>query len=200
MQNSAVLQRSLTFEWPERFSARDAEECVTLLNQVVRTSGTNGYSKELSIQDGQRLLAGLEFAISRSEALQLIVRDENGCIVAIATLQRYKQPDRKHVIEISRVAIALERRGEFLMRGWREVLQKARELGAEIIAIDVSEDGPVRLWERLGFKTWGVMQDYARVGARRLDGYYMAVYVLEAEKILAGSRSRSEGEQANATD
>src|SRR5689334_12577264 len=114
MQNPAMLQPSLAFEWPERFSARDIEQCVALLNQVVRTSGTNGYSQELSMEDGERLFAGLEFFISRDEAAQLFVRDESDCIIGIATLQRYKQPDRKHVLEISRVAIALERRGEFL--------------------------------------------------------------------------------------
>jgi hypothetical protein len=180
MQSSAALHCSATFEWPERFSHRDIEECVALLNVVVRTSGTNGYSKELTAEDGQRLFAGLEFAISRGEASQLLARDEKGCIIGIATLQRYKQPDRHHVIEISRVAIAPERRGEFLMVGWREVLRQVGKIGGDLIAIDVSEDGPVCLWERLGFKTWGVMRDYARVGSRQLDGYYMAVYVRDA--------------------
>ena len=186
MGTSAALRRGVTFEWPGRFSDRDVEQCVALLNAVVRTSGTNGYSKELTIEDGRRLFAGLEFAIGRGEASQVLVRDENGSIVGMGTLQRYKQPDRKHVVEISRVAIAPERRGEFLTVGWREVLRQVESMGGDIIAIDVSEDGPMRLWERLGFRTWGVMKDYARVEGRRLDGYYMAVYVRDAWATLQG--------------
>jgi len=189
MQAPLAVPRDLTFEWPERFTDHDVEECVALLNAVVRTSGTNGYSKELTIDDGEQLLVGLEFAIGRGEASQLLVRDANGCVVGIATLQRYKQPDRKHVIEVSRVAIKPERRGEFLMAGWLAVLQRVQAMGAEVIAIDVSEDGPVALWERLGFKTWGVMKDYARVGSRQLDGYYMTISVRDAWAAMEANRA-----------
>jgi hypothetical protein len=189
MQAPLTVPRDLTFEWPERFTDRDVEECVALLNAVVRTSGTNGYSKELTIGDGRSLMSGLEFAIGRGEASQLLVRDANGCIVGIATLQRYKQPDRKHVVEASRVAITPERRGEFLLAGWRAVLNRAQAMGAEVIAIDVSEDGPVALWERLGFRTWGVMKDYARVGSRSLDGHYMTISVSDAWAALAANRA-----------
>ncbi len=180
MESCSSLNCNVKFEWPERFSLRDKNEYVALLNTVVRTSGTNGYSKELTSQDGDSLLAGLEFAISRGEASQLLVRDEDDCIVGIATLQRYKQPDRRHVLELSRVAIAPEHRGKFLKLGWRTVLRQVELMGVDLIAIDVSEDGPVRLWEKLGFKTWGVMQDYARVGSRQLSGYYMTIYLRDA--------------------
>jgi L-amino acid N-acyltransferase YncA len=180
MQTASVFSRTVTLEWPERFSSHDVEQCVALLNAVVRTSGTNGYSQELSREDGDRLFEGLEFAIRRGEAFQLFARDENGRVIGIATLYRYKQPDRRHVVEISRVAILPERRGEFLMTGWREVLRLVKSIGGDLLAIDVSEDGPVALWERLGFRTWGVMKDYARVGSRRLDGYYMTISVSDA--------------------
>jgi L-amino acid N-acyltransferase YncA len=186
MQQSATLARPVVWEWPERFSRRDVEDCVALLNAVVRTTGTNGFSKELSIEDGERLFDGLAFAVGRGEAFQLFARDERGRVIGIASLQRYKQPDRKHVVEASRVAILPERRGEFLIEGWREVLRRVAAIGADLIAIDVSEDGPIGLWERLGFRTWGVMKDYARVGERRLDGYYMVVSVDDARAILEG--------------
>jgi ribosomal protein S18 acetylase RimI-like enzyme len=180
MQSYESFSRGVTFEWPEHFSHRDRDECVLLLNTVASMDGTNGYSRELTVEDGHRLFTGLEFAISRREASQLLVRDEKSRIVGIATLQRYKQPDRHHAVEISRVAIAPEHRGKFLMKGWREVLHQVEEIGGDLIVIDVSEDGPVRLWERLGFKTWGVMKDYARVDSRQLNGYFMAVYVRNA--------------------
>ena len=189
MQTVSALPSSVTLEWPERFSGRDVEQCVALLNAVVRTSGTNGYSQELTREGGERLFEGLEFAIRRGEAFQLFARDEKGRVIGIGTLYRYKQPDRKHVVEISRVAIVPERRGEFLVAGWREVLRKARSIGVDLMAIDVSEDGPVDLWQRLGFRTWGVMKDYARVGDRRLDGYYMAISVSDALAALDSKRA-----------
>lgn len=151
-----------------------------LLNEVVRTSGTNGYSTPLTLEDGRKLAAGIEIAIERDEAAQLLCRDADGKLVGIGSLRRYKQPDRRHVLEVSSVAILPDRRGQFLTDGWRQVLRRSQEMGAALLAIDVSEDGPIRLWERLGFKTWGVMKDYARVGERKLDGYYMTADVAEA--------------------
>jgi len=192
MCSSVAPDRNVVFAWPERFSSVDVTECTEILNAIVRTSGTNGYSNELTAEEGRHLFEGLSFAIARGEAAQLLVRDEKDLnIIGMATLMRYKQPDRRHVMEISRVAIVPERRGEFLVPAWQEVLRQVEKRGGEIIAIDISEDGPVRLWEHLGFKTWGVLKDYARVDTRQLDGYYMAVYVRDAWVALAGKRAQT---------
>jgi ribosomal protein S18 acetylase RimI-like enzyme len=180
MLDSSADGAAVSFEWVSRFTDRDVSDMIALLNAVVRTTGTNGYSRELTAEEGRKLASGVGYAIQRGEVAQLLVRDRSGRVVGIATLQSPKQPDRHHVIEVSRVAVLPECRGRFLIKAWKEVLCRAEELGASLISIDVSEDGPVRLWERLGFTTWGVMKDYARVGARRLDGYYMVVYVHDA--------------------
>ena len=111
-------------------------------------------------------------------------------IVSIATLERVKlNPARRHVVEIKRMASAPEARafGNYILAGWRVIrviLDKCREIGCDIINIDVSEDGPYWMWEKLGFRTYAKVPDYARVGARTLDGYFLSVYVEEAYRVL----------------
>lgn len=161
------------YRWLTRFTPDDRDKLRALLNAVVATSGTNGYSKPLTLEDVTQLTHSLEHKIADDMAAQLAVYDKQERIIAICTLERFPQPDRRHVLDIKRVAILPEVRGRFLKEGLVYVLDHSESMGAELLSLDVSEDGPYALWEHLGFKTIGVMQDYARVGERRLAGYYM---------------------------
>lgn len=161
------------YRWPSHLDAKDREDLRSLLNVVVATSGTNGYSSPLTPEDVDQLANSLEHKIADDMAAQLIVSDAQGRMIAICTLERPPQPDRHHVLDVKRVAILPEARGTFLVEGLGHVLDRCEMMGAELLSIDVSEDGPWRLWERVGFKTFGIMEDYARVGERRLAGYYM---------------------------
>ncbi|MEO3876064.1 hypothetical protein ABGB18_45480 [Nonomuraea sp. B12E4] len=64
-------------------------------------------------------------------------------------------------------------RGKFLLDGWERALAKVRDMGCELIAIDVRDDGPHELWRRLGFQSYGLLPDYARVAGRSISGHYM---------------------------
>jgi hypothetical protein len=167
-----------TYSWPSRFGPEDRDQLRALLNAIVATSGTNGYSSPLTREDVDKLADSLEHQIDHDMAAQLIVRDAKRRIVGICTMERPPQPDRRHVLDVKRVALAPDVRGGiFLIEGLAHVLDRSEAMGAELLAIDVSEDGPHGLWARLGFETFGTMQDYARVGERRLAGYYMSATI-----------------------
>jgi len=61
-------------------------------------------------------------------------------------------------------------------------------MGWELAQIDVSEDGPISIWERMGFRVFGRVQDYARVGTRELEGVYMTLDVEAALRIALAKR------------
>jgi hypothetical protein len=172
------------YRWPSRFGPRDREQLRELLNAVVATTGTNGYSSPLTPDDVARLADSLEHKIAEDMAAQLMVSDARERIIGICTIERPPQPDRRHVLDIKRVAILPEARGIFLLEGLGHVLDRCEMMGGELLSIDVSEDGPYALWERLGFKTFGIMQDYARVGERRLAGYYMTATIGDVREHL----------------
>lgn len=176
------------FEWATCLTKADEAQMLVILNEVAAKEGTNGIPRPLSEEEGARLFASLDRALQHGECHQLFARGgRERRIVGIATLERIKIPARSHVVEVKRMALASESRnfaGRWLVAGWRAILDKAREMGCDIVNIDVSEDGPYELWQKLGFRVYAKIADYARVGERRLDGYFMHVYVDEAYEIL----------------
>jgi hypothetical protein len=176
------------FEWANSLTDIDAVEILAIINAVAKHEGTNGIPRPLTDREGEEFISALRGAIARGDCYQLLARADEGCsLVAIATLERVKMnPARQHVVEIKRMASAPEARsfGNYLLAGWRVILDKCRELGCALINIDVSEDGPYRMWEKLGFRVYAKVPDYARVGTRTLDGYFLSVYVEEAYKVL----------------
>jgi GNAT superfamily N-acetyltransferase len=178
----------MRYEWAKPPFAEDEKaQILDILNAVAAHEGTNGIPRPLTPEEGDAFMHAVEGAILRGDSHQLLARDENDRIVAFVTLEPAKlNPARKHVVEMKRMAAHPASRGVgyYLLGGWSLLLAKCRELGCDIINIDVSEDGPYRLWEKLGFRIWAKIPDYARVGSRKLDGYYLSVYVDEASAIL----------------
>lgn len=189
----------MRYEWATTLDERDNEQILAIINTVAANEGTNGIPRPLTREEGEAFTCALAASIARGDAHQLLARDENdGRIVAIATLEPVKMnPARKHVIEIKRMAAAPGSRGfgTYLLGGWSAILDKCRDLGCDIVNIDVSEDGPYLLWQKLGFRVWAKIPDYARVGSRKLDGYYLSVYVDDAYAVLErfASRDRPRG-------
>lgn len=176
------------FEWPTRLTESDKAQMLAILNAVAGKEGTNGIPRPFSAEEAAKFTSGLDRTLRRRECHQLFARDgPDRRIVAIATLEQIKMnPARAHVVEIKRMASAPDHRGfgGFLLEGWRVILDKCRELGCDLINIDVSADGPYRMWEKLGFRVYAEIADYARVGDRRLNGFFLHVYVREGYEIL----------------
>jgi hypothetical protein len=176
------------FEWVTGLTEDDKEQLLAILNAVAGREGTNGIPRPLSAEEGRGFTSSLDRALRNGDCHQLFARDERDHrIVAIATLEQIKMnPARAHVVEIKRMASAPDRRGfgRFILEGWRVILKKCGELGCDIINIDVSEDGPHRMWEKLGFRVYAGIADYARVGERRLGGYFLHMYVREGYEAL----------------
>jgi hypothetical protein len=185
----------MRFEWASAVNEDDGLQMVSILNAVAEREGTNGFSRPLSEGEGLKLVANLNLALRQGGCHQLFAREpRNGRIVSIATLEQIKIQARSHTAELKRLASAPAWRGmagRFLLDGWEVILDRCRSHGYDILNIDVSEDGPYQLWERFGFNVYAKISDYARVGERRLDGYFLSVRLADAYQRLAQIRSRS---------
>jgi len=192
----------MRFEWSTGLTETDKIQMLSILNAVAANEGTNGIPRPLTAEEGAKFTSTLDRAVRNGECHQLFARDEkDGHIVAFATLEQIKMnPARAHVVDLKRMATAPDRRGfgRFLLEGWRVILEKCEELGCDLINIDVSEDGPYQMWEKLGFRVYAEIADYARVDDRKLNGYFLHMYVREGyaalERFARQSRVR-----ANAT-
>lgn len=178
----------MRFEWSTGLTESDKIQMLGILNAVAANEGTNGIPRPLTPEEAVKFTSTLDRAVRNGECHQLFARDEKrGQVVAFATLEQIKMnPARAHVVDIKRMATAPDRRGfgRFLLEGWRVILEKCEELGCDLINIDVSEDGPYRMWEKLGFRVYAEIADYARVDDRKLNGYFLHMYVREGYAAL----------------
>lgn len=180
----------LELDWITELCDADLVEMKRILDAVATTTGTNGFSEPLDEAEFTALASKIRYGLAAGTLHQLMARS-GGKVVGIVTLEACSQPTRRHIVEIRRAAISPDERGRFLRRAWSEVLRKCQAMGWEVAQIDVSEDGPIVLWERMGFRIFGRVQDYARVGARRLEGVYMTIDIQAALRGSSAGRSRS---------
>ena len=109
-----------------------------------------------------------------------------GTLVGMAAVVREQRIKARHRAHLYSVYVAPEARGAGVGRALLEAcIAAARELGAEQLELAVSAvNAPaVRLYERAGFRRWGVQPRAVRVDGRDLDEIWMTL-------TLDGSRAR----------
>ncbi|MFH9722257.1 GNAT family N-acetyltransferase [Streptomyces sp. NPDC017254] len=166
----------MRYEWPRELSEKDMREMIELMDAVAVKEQTLGFYEPVGLEKGLPLLRAFDADLRKGAIDVLTVRDEtdDDRIVGMVTLARAPLPARRHIVDMRRCVIAPDRRGQFLLEGWAVALHKARDMGCEVITLEVRGDGPVELWERLGFRPYGVLPDYARLDGREaVTGHYL---------------------------
>ncbi|KUZ26764.1 GCN5 family acetyltransferase [Burkholderia territorii] len=169
----------MKFEWPSSLSPQDMKELVDLMNTVSTRETTLGFFEPISASTGLTMMEALDADI-RVRAVDLLIAREqpSGRITGMLVLARQALPARRHIVEMKRCVIEPAYRGRFLLDGWRLALERVREMGCDMIVIDVRSDGKAeQLWRRLGFVEYGRLDDYARVNGRVITGYFLRAYV-----------------------
>jgi hypothetical protein len=184
----ALARPPLELDWITELSDADLAQMTRILDVVAVTTGTNGFAEPLDEEQAAALASKIRYGLRAGTLHQLMVR-AGGEVVGIVTLETCSQPTRHHIVEIRRAAVPPRERGRFFLTGWVEVLRRCQAMGWELAQIDVSEDGPIALWERMGFRTFGRVSDYARVGARKLEGFYMILDVGAALRAIEAKKS-----------
>ena len=66
------------------------------------------------------------------------------------------------------------RNGQVVKAALREIARHAETLRVEQLVLDVREGSRAHLlWQRFGFRTYGVLEDYARIGGVSHRGHFM---------------------------
>lgn len=163
----------IRYEWPSELSDQDMLDIIDLMNVVAVRERTIGFLEPLSPEDGLALMRSYDADLRRGTVMLLAARTGDGRIVGMLTLARPPLPAQRHVVEMRRCVIAPKYRGQILLGGWEHALTKVRDLGCEIMTIEVRDDGPVELWRAIGFRDYGMLPDYARKDGKTVAGYFM---------------------------
>jgi hypothetical protein len=103
------------------------------------------------------------------------------------TLVPNGSPNNRHIGSIFRAMVDPElRTANLLPTACGHIVERCRRLGVETLCID-SRLGSraAQLWQALGFREYGRLPDYARVGATRYEGVYLYQPVDELARRVA---------------
>lgn len=114
----------------------------------------------------------------------LLYASEDGVPVFMILMERLPHPTSHHLAELKKAIINPVHRGQGLIRlGAAEISKKAREQGIDTLLIDVrSGTRAAKLWQVLGFKVYGRLEDYARYRGHSYAGLYMSSTVDNLER------------------
>lgn len=167
-----VMDTQYTLYWPTALSEVDRRELLSLYDEVARHESTHGYTGSIANELGRSMVDAEAESLAAGQIHMLLARDADG-LVGSLILQPYVSDARSHTVNSKKAVVARRARGTFFPLMFDEAIRKAVAVGAEVATLDVAEDGPVKLWKSLGFKEYGILDDYARRNGRSLKGYFL---------------------------
>lgn len=161
--------------WLHHADSDTALDIMALINSTVKDGGVLGYEHEMTIDQGVQFTNALQERIQGGNTHALLGRTSEGpaCLVI---LSRSSMPNCRHIADLSKGVVHPSHRGSGLVaRAFREIVRLCKEQGIELLTLDVREGTRAhRLWQRFGFQSYGVLEDYARVNGIKHRGHYMA--------------------------
>lgn len=169
-----AIKDEVEFTWPTQFSEKEKQEIPALLNDILKRETQIGFPGVLSKEEGLAFVEDLERSVQEGSALAFNIQ-RKGRIVGMAILKRNKQPNCRHIVEISKGMVHPDHRGMGIMEAaFLTVAEKCISLGMEKIILDVRVGTrSEKIWTKLGFNTYGYMEDYAREDGKVFAGRYM---------------------------
>jgi ribosomal protein S18 acetylase RimI-like enzyme len=164
----------VTHQWVTDLDADATRAIVTLVDCASGDGGTLGYAEPMAAVDAQAFVENLRRRVKNGESHVLLGR-VGGLPAFLAVLTLNGMPNCRHRAELSKGVVHPDFRGRhFVQLGFREMVRRAQQLGVEQLVLDVREGSRAhQLWQRFGFETFGVLQDYARVGGAIHRGHFM---------------------------
>lgn len=199
MSDSATNMIIRDWNWPTQLSSSDRAAVADMLAASVADDGILGYASPVTQQQGEAFCEQLQHGIENGELLVLIGEDDSGvfgmCVVATTAMLNCR-----HIAEVSKAYLHPRvRRSTAVLELVLQVCKRLEAEGVERIRIDVREESPAhRVWQRFGFQTYGILEDYSRMDGVSYRGHFMTHLVETLGQTAADSLER--GRQPSGND
>lgn len=165
----------LLLRWEQDPTDATLAAIVELIDCTREDGGTLGYAAPMSAAEEQAFARWLKAALHARE-VHALLGSAGGYLKFFCLLTPSPMPNCRHRAELSKGVMHPGHRGRNLLpRVFRAIVRQAEQLGIEQLVLDVREGTRAHaLWERFGFQTYGVLDDYARVNGQRFRGHFMS--------------------------
>ncbi|MDQ2882576.1 MAG: GNAT family N-acetyltransferase [Actinomycetota bacterium] len=168
-------------------------DLAAMLAASVDDDGILGYARPPIAEESRAFVIDLEQMLDQGSGHVLIGTDSLG-VVAMCVLSANAMPNCKHIAEVSKAYLVPRVRGTpAVFELANAVCEQAEQLGTDILTIDVRENSKAhRVWQRIGFTTYGILPDYSRVNGESFRGHYMWHSVADLH-VFVESKLRTRG-------
>lgn len=167
-------ETELLLRWEQCPTDATLAAIVELIDCAKDDGGTLGYAGCMSAHEASQFTQRLRSALHARE-VHALLGTAGGYLKFFCLLTPSPMPNCRHRAELSKGVMHPGYRGRHLLpRVFRAIVRQAEQLGIEQLVLDVREGTRAHaLWERFGFESYGVLDDYARVNGQRYRGHFM---------------------------
>jgi len=164
----------LVWSWPSRIDDELRPLLVGLLERVLAHDDTVGYPGPISRAEAEQVVDELDRDLAYQRCHLLICRLD-GRVVGRCTLSPSGSPNTAHTGWISRAMVDPDlRTANLLPLACGHIVERCRALGLDVLCLDTRVGSrAAKLWQALGFREFGRLPDYSRIGAARYEGSYL---------------------------
>ena len=177
------MKHQVHLKWLSALADVEAHRIVDLVEGTTLEGATLGYAERMSIDEAEAFIAELSYRIEKGQTLALVGIDGSN-LVFFCMMTRNPMPNCRHRAELSKGVVHPDYRGQNIIpHAFREIVLKAESLGIDQLVLDVRAGSRAHLlWQRFGFKSYGVLDDYARVGDEVYRGHFLVQPVCSLRK------------------
>ena len=161
--------------WNPTLDGDVARAVVCLIDSTAVDGGTLGHAEPMTEAAAASFLGQLHRGLESGDT-QLLLGLAGAVPTFMVMMTQSRMPNCRHTAELSKGVVHPQWRGRHLVEAAFQALVERAELsGVEQFLLDVREGSRAHaLWQCFGFVSYGVLDDYARVGGRVRRGHYMA--------------------------
>jgi hypothetical protein len=167
----------VTVTWPSSVDDILADDIIRLMRQTTQATPLIGFSATISDEQAHRYIEELNANLATRKCHLLAVRANQGRLIAKCLLRRNLNPNNRHIADLAKGMIAEEFRGGGLVlaTAFIEIAKLCTIEDIDLLTLDVRAGTHAQqTWEHFGFKTYGVLEDYARIDGQSIAGHFMA--------------------------
>jgi ribosomal protein S18 acetylase RimI-like enzyme len=169
-----MIKQEILTTWVTDFSDATSRAIIELVDCATADGGTLGFVQSMQNEEAQSFVNGLRHRVAEGKT-HVLLGSAVGQPVFLAILNLNEMPNCRHRAELSKGVVRPDFRGRRLVElAFAQIVQRSTLLGIEQLVLDVRENSRAHiLWQRFGFVTYGVLEDYARVHSEVCRGHFM---------------------------
>jgi ribosomal protein S18 acetylase RimI-like enzyme len=157
------------------FTPENTETLFDLFNKSILHGGTIGFLKPMTRKRAQEYFEHLKRGIHAGDIIAVVAGSKP--LDGFGLIRRDQEELSQHCFEMGRVMVRpeLQRHGLGIAIVQR-LLAEAKRRKVEIVWLDVriTNVAAIELFQKLGFRTWGIFPDRIKTGRSYVDVLYMA--------------------------